>query len=288
MSRNRSRTGLEKETKDASAPIPQQVAANTTHEENPFSFVIPTEFVDLPSKGRFYPENHPLHGQDTIEIKQMTAKEEDILTSRSLLKKGVAIERVLHSLMIDKRVDPESLIVGDRNAIIIAARVSAYGNEYTTNITCPACGVQQEYTFDLNETEIDQGTSEGVEINADGTYSVLLPKTKLTVTFGILTGRDEKRIQKTSTAKKRNSNKGDTLITSQLKNIICSVNGNDTEEAINYVVDNLPSMDSAYLRKIYRTTAPDLDMNQHFDCVACDHEQEMEVPLTADFFWPDR
>ena len=147
--------------------------------------------------------------------------------------------------------------------------------------------MQQEYTFDLNETEIDQGTSEGVEVNADGTYSVLLPKTKLTVTFGILTGRDEKRIQKTSTAKKRNSNKGDTLITSQLKNIICSVNGNDTEEAINYVVDNLPSMDSAYLRKIYRTTAPDLDMNQHFDCVACDHEQEMEVPLTADFFWPE-
>ena len=82
MSSNRSRTGLEKETKDASAPIPQQVAANTTHEENPFSFVIPTEFVDLQSKGRFYPENHPLHGQDTIEIKQMTAKEEDILTSR--------------------------------------------------------------------------------------------------------------------------------------------------------------------------------------------------------------
>ena len=133
MSRNRSRTGMEKETKDAPAPVPQ-VTANTASEDNPFSFVVPTEFVELPSKGRFYSENHPLHNQETIEIKQMTAREEDILTSRSLLKKGVAVERVLHSLMIDKRVDPGSLIVGDRNAIIIAARVSGYGHEYTTNI----------------------------------------------------------------------------------------------------------------------------------------------------------
>ena len=286
MSRNRSRTGLEHETKDAQAPIPQVTAAATQDEGNPFSFVVPTEFVELPSKGKFYPENHPLHEQETIEIKQMTAKEEDILTSRSLLKKGIAVERVLHSLMVDKRVDPESLIVGDRNAIIIAARVSGYGHEYTTKIACPACSAQQQYTFDLNDAVITSGQSAEVTPNGDGTYSVLLPKTKLTATFRVLTGRDEKRLT-ASVEKSRKSNKADKIITSQLKNIICAVNGNDTEEAISYVADNLPSMDSAYLRKAYRLTAPDVDLSQHFDCIACDHSQEMEVPLTADFFWPD-
>ena len=89
-----------------------------------FSFVVPTEFVELPSQGRFYPQGHPLHSQDSIEIRQMTAKEEDMLTSRTLLKKGVALDRVISSLIVNKAIDADSLLVGDRNAIIIATRVS--------------------------------------------------------------------------------------------------------------------------------------------------------------------
>ena len=137
MSRNRDRLGSN--TPQNSSP-PQQAL-----QENPgFAFVVPTEFVELPSGGRFYPENHPLHGQSTIEIKQMTAKEEDILTSRTLLKNGVAIDRVIQSLITDKRVNSDSLLVGDRNAILIAARVSGYGNEYNTTVGCPACGTTQD------------------------------------------------------------------------------------------------------------------------------------------------
>jgi hypothetical protein len=88
-----------------------------------FSFVVPTEFIDLPSEGKFYPEGHPLHGQTTLEIKQMTAKEEDLLTSRALLKKGIALDRLLSSVIVNKSIDPNSLLVGDRNAILIATRV---------------------------------------------------------------------------------------------------------------------------------------------------------------------
>jgi hypothetical protein len=122
-----------------------------------FSFVVPTEFVELPSQGKFYPEGHPLRGARYIEIKQMTAKEEDILTSRTLLKKGVALDRVISNLIVDKRIDPDSLLVGDRNAIIIATRVSGYGNEYTTKVTCPNCATVQEYNFDLNDASIYHG-----------------------------------------------------------------------------------------------------------------------------------
>ena len=126
MSRNKNRTGMGEIPKpEASNPPPQVM--NQGQSENPFSFVVPTEFVELPSKGIFYPENHPLHAKETIEIKQMTAKEEDILTSRALLKKGVALDRVISSIIMNKNISTNDLLVGDRNAILIAARVSGYG-----------------------------------------------------------------------------------------------------------------------------------------------------------------
>ena len=108
---------------------------------NPMDFVTPTQFVDLPSKGR-YPEGHPLKGKDSIEIRYMTAKDEDVLTNRSLLKKGLAIDRLIRNLIVDKSVNGRHLYAGDRNAIIVFARASAYGADYRAKIQCPNCGEQ--------------------------------------------------------------------------------------------------------------------------------------------------
>ena len=280
MSRNRDRMGVDNTPQQAEAPINQMV-----NNEQPFSFVVPTEFVQLPSKGRFYPPGHPLHNQEMIEVKQMTAKEEDILTSRSLLKQGVAIDRVLQSIVIDPRIDVSSLLVGDRNAIVVSCRVSGYGSEYTTKIACPACEARNEYTFDLNEAVITSGTLEGVTQNGDGTFNTVLPRSNLSVDFRLLTGRDEKFLTQGQTTK--NKNKADRLITSQLRGILVSVNDNDTAEALNYVANNLPSMDSKYLREIYRNVQPNIDLTQHYQCEECGFQKDMEVPLTADFFWPN-
>ena len=281
MSRNRDRMGVDTTPQQAEAPINQMV-----NNEQPFSFVVPTEFVELPSKGKFYPPGHPLHNQEVIEVKQMTAKEEDILTSRSLLKQGVAIDRVLQSIIIDPRIDASSLLVGDRNAIIISCRVSGYGSEYTTKIECPSCGAKSEYTFDLNEAVMKNGDPHAATPNGDGTFNTVLPKSNLSVDFRLLTGRDEKFLSEYQTTK--NKNKADRLITSQLRGMLVSVNDNDTAEALNYVVNNLPSMDSKHLRNIYKNTQPNVDLTQHYNCSECDYETDMEVPLTADFFWPDR
>jgi len=287
LSRNRERVGGTKQT-HADPPVPQ---ATEGAQESPFSFVVPTEFVDLPSEGRFYAEGHPLHNESTIEIKQMTAKEEDILTSRSLLKKGIALDRVLRNVIIDKRIDVNSLLIGDKNAIVVATRVSGYGNEYTTSVTCPACGVNQEFMFDLNECEAkdtaDEAEDAGVTPNGDGTFNVALPRTEIDVTFSLMTGREEKRLLKLLESSKRKKD-GEHNITQQLKTIIEQVNGDDDPKLISYVVENLPSLDSRYLRNAYKATNPDLDLTQEFVCSECDHEQDMEVPLTADFFWPDR
>lgn len=274
MSRNQDRLGGVQQP-DTSPPSQQGGGG--------FSFVVPTEFVDLPSRGRFYPQGHPLHNKDSIEIKQMTAKEEDILTSRTLLKKGVALDRLIESLIIDKSINPTSLLIGDRNAILVSARVSGYGNLYETKVMCPACETKQDYGFDLNSAHIQHGEiadNLGVADNGDGTISCVLPKTQITVVARLLTGKEEKLLLNL------NENKG--LISTQLQSIIVSANGDSSQQAINYVANNLPSFDSRHLRMVIKMATPNIDLTQHFSCANCGHQQEMEVPLTADFFWPDR
>jgi len=269
------------------SPAPPQLETGNT---SGFSFVVPTEFVELPSKGRFYPPNHPLHNQETIEIKQMTAKEEDMLTSRSLLKKGIALDRMMASLITNKQIDANHLLVGDRNAILIAARCSGYGTEYATKVTCPGCATQQAYTFDLNQAEVY--TAEAIDpsearLSEDRTYTTMLPRTKIEVTFRLLTGVDEHNfmMQLENARKKRKSER---TVTRQLQQFIVAVNGSAEQEHINYVIENMPSSDSRHLRSVYKLATPNVDLTQHFECNECDHEQNMEVPLTADFFWPDR
>lgn len=286
MSRNKDRLGSGESTPEATSP---PVAAM---DSNIFSFVAPTEFVKLPSEGRHYSPDHPLFNQQTIEIKQMTAKEEDILTSMTLLQNGLALERLLDSIIVDKNIRASSLFVGDRNAIVISARVSGYGNIYRTEITCPECVTQQKHNFNLNDAEIRTTTQilsmlpSGINVTDEGLYSVLLPKSQLTIVLRLLTGGDENQLSTAiETNKKQKSEK---LVTTQLAYMISSVNGNSTREAIEYVSNNLPSSDSAFLRSIYKKIIPNVDLNLGFSCENCPHTDNMEVPLTAEFFWPEQ
>ena len=271
----------------ASGPSPSQMIQN----ENPgFSFVVPTEFVELPTGGRYYPENHPLHNQESIEIKQMTAKEEDMLTSQTLLRKGVALERVLSSLIMDKSINTDTLFVADKNAIIIATRISGYGNEYLTNVNCPQCTVAQKYSFDLNSVKVYNGEDRdelGVTDNDNGTFSVILPKTEVNVTFRLLTGHDEKLLV-SGMEKDKKSKTHERNVTRQIAYMVLAVNGDSSPQSIQYFVENIPAIDARHLRTAYKAASPNIDLTQTFVCSECDHEQDMEVPLSADFFWPDQ
>ena len=277
MSRNQDRLGGVQQ--HDTSPPPQQGGGG-------FSFVVPTEFVELPSQGRFYPQGHPLHGKDSIELRQMTAKEEDMLTSRTLLKKGVALDRVIASIIVDKSIDPDSLLVGDRNAIIIATRVAGYGHMYETKVACPNCSTIQEYSFNLNHANISDGSDAkdlGVKFNDNGTFNVTLPVTNVDVCFRLLNGRDEKTFLNGMQADKKTKNEKN--ITRQIAAIIVSLNEDSSIQAKQYFIDNVPSLDSRHLRLAYRLAAPNIDLTQQFECSECGHEQEMEVPLSADFFW---
>ena len=216
----------------------------------------------------------------------MTAKEEDMLTSRTLLKKGIALDRVIASIIVDKSIDPDSLLVGDRNAIIIATRVAGYGHIYETKVACPNCSTIQEYSFNLNHANISDGSDArdlGVKFNDNGTFNVTLPVTNVDVCFRLLNGRDEKTFLNGMQADKKTKNEKN--ITRQIAAIIVSLNEDSSMQAKQYFIDNVPSLDSRHLRLAYRLAAPNIDLTQQFECSECGHEQEMEVPLSADFFW---
>tara|TARA_R100000664_G_scaffold3397_1_gene7691 strand:+ start:8090 stop:8881 length:792 start_codon:yes stop_codon:yes gene_type:complete len=251
------------------------------------AFATPTMFVDLPSRGRLYPESHPLNGCEQLEIRFMTAKEEDILTSQSLLKKGVAIDRMLQNVILDPRVKVDELAVGDKNAIIIAARISGYGKDYEINVTCPSCAAKVEYNFDLELATTNYGDDPGeydVTQTEQGSYIIKTPRLGAEVEVRPMYGVDEKYLTQLA-ANKRRKKLPETTLTDQLKRLIVSVNGNTESAYRESFINQAPASEARYIRRAYRQVLPNIDLTQEFTCSSCGVETEMEVPLTAKFFW---
>tara|TARA_R110002110_G_scaffold74516_3_gene197167 strand:- start:628 stop:1512 length:885 start_codon:yes stop_codon:yes gene_type:complete len=286
---NENRLGIDEGLLEHQAEAPPLPAAAAQQAPAQLNFVIPTEFVELPSKGEFYSSQHPLHNKETVEIRHMTAKDEDILTSRTLLKQGVALDRMLQNILVDKSIRVKDLLLGDKNALIVSARINGYGAEYATKINCPACETVITYKFDLNSLEVDHSLQDimahyDVTKTEDNTFLLPLPKTAYTVELKLLTGHDETRL--TELSKRRKKHKfAESGTTDQLKAVILSVNGHTDRAIINQFVDSIPALDSRYLRKVYEKLMPNLDLTHKFDCEECGHMTELEVPFTTDFFW---
>lgn len=253
------------------------------------NFARPTQWVPLPSKGQYYPQGHPWHNKEQVEIKFMTAKEEDILASRSLLQKGIAIDRMLQSVFVD-RVDTKSLLVGDKNALMVAARVTGYGEKYPVSYKCPHCGTQAELEFDLDSFENktadeDWCQKHNVRMNSNG-YYITLPKTNVVANIRFLTGLDEEKLDKLASNKKK-AKLGESRMIDQFRLMIVDLNGETDRATISQFCENMPAGDSRVLRKSFMEIRPDLDTSFNFVCQECYQESEGDMPITAQFFWPD-
>jgi len=253
---------------------------------NLLDFIVPKELVDLPSRGQFYPTGHPLHNCEHVEVRHMTTKDEDIITSRSLLQKGVAIPRLIEGVL-ETPVRYGDLLSGDKNMILVSTRIFAYGADYKTRVQCPICTQHTEYEFDLRSLDVYEGNVETYDRTNDGTFLVQLEKTGLTAEIKLLTAGDEERLLKNGEHKKK---KGlpETSRTDQLKAVIVSLDSVTDRGQINQAIVNLPATDARQLLAAYKEIAPDLDMSHHFECPNCYNGAELEVPVTAEFFWPKR
>ena len=251
-----------------------------------FGFEVPVETVPLPSGGKCYDEGHPLHGKDTVEIRAMTAREEDILTSKALIKKGTVISHLIKSCMIDKRVDPDSLLAGDRNALMVALRVTGYGIDYKVEVDCPACGERSKHTFDLSCLPVKRLDIDPVAIGQN-MFEAQLPVTKANVRFKLLTGQDEQEIMTASERRKKQGQRAENLVTQRLKYSIVSANGISDKTKLEMMISNLPARDSLFLRKFIDNNEPGIEMKSWMDCPSCLEHSEVRLPLGAAFFWPD-
>ena len=262
------------------------ITRNTPSKEINTQQSYPTETIDLPSQGKFYDMSNPL-SKGTVEMKFMTAKEEDILTSPNLLKKGLAIDKLLESLVIDKSINLDTLLSGDKNALIFAARRLAYGDTYgPLDIQCPKCSTKNKVNVDLAQI---QNKSLESEINIDGNneFTYTLPASKAVVTFKPLTSADEKLIERDNLAMSKIKKDSSTEVTSRLRYMVTSINGERDKGKLKALIENLLAKDSLALRQHIKSVTPDIDSNFNFVCEQCTHEERVAVPITANFFWPD-
>jgi hypothetical protein len=237
------------------------------------SLTTPTEIIDLPSKGIVYPEDHPLR-EGKVEIKYMTAIEEDILSNSSYIKEGIVLDKLMKSMIISPKFDVNDLIVGDKNAVLVACRILGFGPSYIFGE-----GANQQ-NIDLNSLE-PKPLKEEI-LNEDTTkIPFTLPKTNTPITFKLLNGHDQQKIDKDIEGFKKINQ--DPSISVTLKHMITSVNGNSDYSVISEFVDKgLLAMDSRELRKYYLEVMPDLDMS-----LGDGDGRFRNIPITLEFFWPE-
>jgi hypothetical protein len=246
------------------------------------SFPFPTEIISLPSKGLCYPEGSPL-SKGEITIKLMTAKEEDILTSTNLIRKGIHLDKLLEAIVVEPGVNINDLLVGDKNAILITTRMLAFGPEYNIIVKDNITRQEVEASVDLSKIQIKE-VDESL-LNRNNEYEYTLPVSKTPIKFKLLTHGDELAINKDIEATEKIT-KQSNEITTRYRRIIVEVDGNrDIGYISNFVSNQLLAGDSRGLRKYMKTITPDLDLTHEF--IHSDGEMEaLRIPFGVDFFYP--
>ena len=238
-------------------------------------FKLPTEIIDLPSQGKLYASDSPL-AEGKIEMKYMTAKEEDILTNQAYIRDGIVLDKLLQSLIVTK-FNYSDLLIGDKNAIMVAARILGYGKDYKFNYA------SEEQVVDLSQIEPLPLTDE-VKKAESNEFSFTLPSSENTVTFKLLTHKDEKKIEQELKGLSKINKKSSPIVTTRLKHQILSVNGEDELPKVREFVDNfLLAQDSRALREEIKRIGPDVDLTFFPE----GRDRRVDIPIGLTFFWPD-
>ena len=238
----------------------------------------PTEFVDLPSQGHFYEKDNPL-SSGKVEIKYMTAKEEDILTSVNLIEQGTVLDVLLKELVVDKKIDLDTMLLGDKNALFISARVLAYGDEYEFSIG------DEKGKVNLSNIKSKKIDFSKFPTNKNS-FTYTLPSTKREITFKLLTQQDDTEIREEIEALKKVGMNVDREVSTRLKKMIIAVDGDNKQSVINNFVDNeFLSRDTLAFRKHVIDMTPDLNMETEAE-MSSGERRVVTVPMTVSFFWP--
>jgi len=245
--------------------------------QEPVKYKFPTETIELPSKGLLYPEDHAL-SSGKIEMKYMTAKEEDILTNQNFINNGTVLDKLLQSLIITK-VNYNDLLIGDKNAIMIASRILGYGKDYEFEYE------GEEHVVDLSELE-NKEIDENLFVRGQNNFEYTLPHTGTNITFRLMDGHLEKKIENELKGLKKVNKLSSADLSTRMKHLITSVEGDETPKTIRDFVDNyLLARDSRALREHIKNIQPDISLKSTL--IIKGEEEEVEVPIGINFFFPD-
>lgn len=245
-------------------------------------FKVPTEEINLPSLGVFYPNK-----KSSVTIKFLTAEEDNVLFSTELIKSGKVLDVLLENAILDKDLRPEDMISGDRNLLLIEIRKTGFGSEYQPGeVQCSSCG--EGYSPTVNLDKLKPKVLETMP-DSDGYYAVELPMTKMHIKFRLLRGSDEKRLSKIieNSQKRPGGFKAPKLITERYILQIMEVNGNRDKTYISRFISAMPTRDSLFFREYNRQIEPGIDLNYEFECPYCTHVETKTVPINSKLFYPD-
>lgn len=263
------------------AQTKQEVPIQT--QSAPKNYPFATEVITLPSKGLVYAENNPL-SKGEVTMKLLTAKEEDILTSTNLIRKGIVLDKLLESIIVDSAVNINDLVIGDKNAILIASRILAFGPEYKVTVNDPQENEPVEVSVDmskLNTKEIDES-----KLNRKNEYDFVLPKSGVPIKFKLMTHGDEVAVAKDVEASQKIMKQGNE-IQARYRRLIVEVNGNrDAGYISNFIANQLLAADSKGLRKYMNEIVPDIDLSFDYTSPFTGETEALKVPIGIDFFYP--
>lgn len=244
----------------------------------------PVSTVKLPSKGLVYPPESPLYLCDAVDIKAVTAKEENILASPALIKKGIVLTELMRACVTNRMVDPDSMLVGDRNAVLVSIRVSAYGPRYEANVTCPDCGDSADNDFDLSKLGLKSLDVEPHGGPGNNEFSFRLPTSKKEVRFKLMDATAVSKLDRDLEAIRKKTGR-DQGVTMRLLSQATYIEGVDPKN-MPRAIEALPAADARAWRLYMDKIAPGVDMQQEYECESCGKVNEVEIPIGTEFFWP--
>lgn len=269
--------------------------AKQSGNDNLFNFSLPEYnfLVDLPSKGEYYSEKHPLHKKEFVELKIVTGKEEAILTNKDYIRKGIVLDKFLQALFTDRSLIftdiYNELLLADKFAMLVAARIQAYSKEYSAEIKCPKCAEKILYEFDLTKTVSEIGyldieDKSKIERVKHDCFRFKLPQCNLSISVKLLSTKEETSMMQ----KSKKLKESDSLsFKDQYIDLIVDIEGNTTREAKEYFLDRAPAIDLFFLRSKTQELNPQMNLQQEFTCPSCYHvEEKMGAPITQNFLFP--
>lgn len=267
----------------------QGMPPGSNTQQNPFgmSFVVSTETVPLPSRGKYYPSDSPLHNVEEVQIKHLTAKEEDILGNEENIARGDVFDILIDNIMVDKRIKSRDLLEGDKTAILVASRITGYGSEYKIEDHCGNCKKRNEFTFDLEkclehkERELPSGVRE-----ENGIFRFNIKSKDLEVGIRVLNGADDAYLQEQKKRRLELNIPGSDTV-DFLNMVVEDVNKVTDKASLNQLFEVLPISDVRKIKTTYSKIVPSADLVQEVECAGCGHKSERQVPFSVGFFWPE-